>query len=172
MKKSGENTGKKRTALEIVGIIAIISSSVFLARDIYELISKYKKSRSDINEAARKQISSKKQRRAEMVKNTLEHNMNLFEERMLAHGAVMRDDFDVENREKFGMRSIYEYQDKFFRIGTLVFDEGEDPYIIVNAIDNERYARIGIMEEIEAYPYDMPEARIDEVVKEYLESEL
>ena len=70
------------------------------------------------------------------------------------------------------LRPIYEYNGKFIRIGTIVFDEGDDPYIIVNAIDNEKYARLGVMEEIEAYPYDMTEERIEQVVKEYMETEL
>ncbi len=65
-----------------------------------------------------------------------------------------------------------EFKGNFYRVGTLVFEEEKDPYIVINAIDNERFAKIGVMEEIEAYPYDMPEERIREVVAEVLEAEL
>ena len=163
---------KKRSFLEIVGIIALVALVAFLINDIIELVKKAMKSKSDLNETAVKHVASKKQRRKEMVEDTLNRNMDLFEERMVDHGAVQMEEFDAKNRERFGTRPIFEYNGNYFRIGSLTFDEGEDPYIIVNAIDNERFAKIGVMEEIEAYPFDMPEARIDEVVGEFLESEL
>ena len=163
---------KKNKFLSMVGVIALVTIAAYFVYDIVKLVTEYKKNRNDLNETAKRQIFSKKKRRQLMVEKTLKHNMDLFEKIMLAHGAELMEEFDEENRDKFELRPIYKYNGNFFRIGSLVFDEGEDPYIIVNAIDNEKFARIGIMEEIEAYPYDMPEARIEEVVGEFLEAEL
>ena len=163
---------RKRTALEIIGILAITTVAVVFAKDIISLARRIRERRLDINKTAQKQVLSKKQRRKEMVETTIRRNIGIFEEKMVERGAVLRDEFDVDNREKFELRPIYEYKGNFFRIGVLLFEDEGDPYIVVNAIDNERFAKIGIMEEIEAYPYDIPEYRIDEVVGEFLEAEL
>ena len=158
--------------LKVIGITAIVAGIVYFVIDLIQFKIALDKKRDDLDETAKNQAKTKRESRQNRVKETLQNNIEVFEKKMIEYGAVMRDDFDADNREKFKLRPIYEYNGKFFRIGTIVFDEGDDPYIIVNAIDNEKYARLGVMEEIEAYPYDMTEERIEQVVKEYMETEL
>ncbi|MCR4604628.1 MAG: hypothetical protein K5639_01375 [Eubacterium sp.] len=161
-----------KKALKILGIIVAVAAIAYVVCEIIQFIIQYKKTKDGLEETASKQIFSKKKKRKEIVEETLNNNIKLFEESMVAHGAKLMEEFDEENRDKFELRPIYEYKGNYFRMGFLVFDEGEDPYIIVNAIDNEKFAKIGIMEEIEAYPYDMTAERINEVVGEFLETEL
>ena len=142
------------------------------AYEIVQLTKQYYRTRDDIEHEADARIRIKKNTRKELVEKTMEKNIDRFEQAMQEHGAVLRDDLDKSNIGKFGLRPIFEYKDCFYRVGTLSFEEEDNPYIVINAIDSEKFAKIGVMEEIEAYPYDMPEDRIHEVVAEFLDAEL
>ncbi|MEE3467418.1 MAG: hypothetical protein VZQ83_03155 [Eubacterium sp.] len=161
---------KKVGKILIFTLLAAIAA--YAIYDLIQLRKRFIKYQDDTNREAKKRVFSKKKNREDMVKETLAMNVERFEKAMEEHGAVLRSDLDSENIEKFELRPIYEYKGNYYRVGTLVFEGESDPYIVINAIDNERFAQIGVMEEIEAYPYDIPEERVREVVAEVLEAEL
>ena len=163
---------KKKKAGKILLGVVVSAIIAYIIYDFVTLKRHFTRYRSDLEDEAHTRRTSKKQARKEMIENTLNKNCERFEEAMVEAGAILRDDLDKSNIGKFGLRPIYEHNGNYFRVSTLTFDEEEMPYIVINAIDSEKFAKIGVMEEIEAYPYDIPAERIREVVSEYLETEL
>jgi len=152
---------------------AVAAAGAYLTYDLIQIWRGMDKYQDDANKEAEKRIKSKRKAKEDTVKQTLDRNIVRFEQAMKDYGAVVRSDLDKSNVEKYDLRPIYEFKGNYYRVGSLVFDDEKDtPYIVINAIDNQRFAEIGVMEEIEAYPYDMPEERIREVVAEFLEADL
>ena len=162
---------KSKKGIVFIGIIAA-AVVAYLVYDLLQLKKKYSSYKSELESSAKKHALFKKNKRKERIEQTLEKNIERFEQALEVCGAKKRGDLDEKNIDKYNLRSIYEYNGNYYRIGTLSFEEEKDPYIVVNAIDSEKFAKIGVMEEIEAYPYDMPEDRIKEVVAESLQAEL
>lgn len=158
--------------LKRIGIIVQIIVGVVLAADAVLLLRGYLRTRKGLRKEAEKKRDELSESKQKSVTETLEKKMDRFEEVMVELGAEKMDGFNEKNIEDFEQRSVFRKGKYYYRIDHVQFETDGLPYIIVSAIDKESFARIGIMEEIEAFPHDIPDERIREVVKEIFETEL
>ena len=158
--------------LKVLGIIALVGGAAFLIWDLITLIISYRRKKDKIAYETGKKLKKLSKDKVEEAMKTLEEKMDYFEKVFEDNGAVRMEDFNEKNIEEFEQRHIYKYNDYYYRVDKIRFDTESEPYIIVSGIDNEKFARIGILEELEAYPYDIPNERIEEVVPEIFATEL
>ncbi len=158
--------------LKRFGLVALIITGVLLAVDAFLLLRGYIRTRLEFRNDAEKKRDELTESKKKNVAETLEKKMDRFEEIMVELGAEKKDEFNEKNKEDFGQRSVYQKGNNYYRIDRVQFETDGLPYIIVSAIDKEAFAKIGIMEEIEAFPHDIPDERIREVVREIFETEL
>ena len=158
--------------LKKIGLIVQICIGVFVAVDAFLLLRGYIRTRQGLRNDAEKKRDELSESRQKSVSETLEKKMDRFEEIMVELGAEKKDEYNKKNIEDFDQRSVYQKGNNYYRIDHVQFETDGLPYIIVSAIDKDAFARVGIMEEIEAFPYDIPDERIREVVKEIFETEL
>ena len=69
----------------------------------------------------------------------------------------------VRNEEKLGLRTTFRCGENYYRIDTEEID-GE-VCIIINAIDDSRYAQVGLMEEISAFPAKLTEEEMEKEIR-------
>lgn len=92
----------------------------------------------------------------------MEDKLQTLECLFVRYGALPTD-LDRENREHFGDRIIYSCGGSYFRAGTARFD-GQD-YLVISSIDMQKYARLGVLEDIDVLPMDCPEERLEKAVR-------
>ena len=73
------------------------------------------------------------------------------------------------NREKLGQRQCYLYDGRYYRVDAAEFDGV--PFLVIDCIDDPRYASVGIMEDVNAIPVSLDEARLEREVRRALEIE-
>ena len=92
----------------------------------------------------------------------MEEKLRQIEALFVRYGAVPTD-LDASNRERFGDRVIYELGGSYFRAGTALFDG--QPFLILSSIDRQKFASLGMMEDIDALPADCGEERMEKAVR-------
>ncbi len=75
-------------------------------------------------------------------------------------GAVPTE-LDPENREFYGV--IYAYGGAYYRAGTAAFD-GRD-FLVISCIDKQKFAALGLLEDIDVLPADCSEERLEKAVR-------
>ena len=163
---------KLKDIIKKIFAISAIIVGVFVIVDLILILRDYINSKLILRSKAERKLNSQKTKKTKQIEALISQKMDYFEKTLEKNGAVRRDEFNEVNREEFGERATYQKGDYFYRIDKVQFDADEAPYIVVSAIDKEKFAKVGIMEEIEAYPYDIPDERIEEVVPEILATEL
>ena len=78
------------------------------------------------------------------------------------YGAVPLD-INKTNRERSGQRITYQYKGEYYRAGIIGFDE--KPFLVIEWTDNDDYAAAGSMEDVEPFPYDLPNWKIEKEVR-------
>lgn len=99
-----------------------------------------------------------------MTEDEIEKMLVLVELLFEKNGAVPLD-INEKNREKFGFRRTFKYGDKFYRVDQAKFEEDNRPYMVISCTDNEKYAQIGVMDDIDALGFDMSEEVLDRQVR-------
>ena len=92
----------------------------------------------------------------------LEAKMSYAEKMLEKCGAVPLD-INQRNREALQQRVTYLYKGDYYRIDHAVFDDHH--FLIVSSIDVEKYAAIGLMEDVDAIPVEASEAEIERGVR-------
>ena len=92
-----------------------------------------------------------------MDQQELEQKMQ-YAERVLEKLGAVPQEINQKNREILGQRVTYLLGTNYYRIACEEFDG--KPYLILNAIDNEKYADIGLMEDVQAISADASEETI------------
>ena len=80
----------------------------------------------------------------------------------IKYGAVPTP-LNVENRMRFGERVIYERDGCYIRAGAALFDG--QPFLILSSIDRQKFAELGLLEDVDALPLDCPEERLEKAVR-------
>lgn len=93
-----------------------------------------------------------------------ENKLDIVEKLFEKYGAKPLE-INKKNREKFGERRIFFYQDNYYRVGKLLSEEDAEKYMVVSCIDDEKYAEIGMLEDIEAIPFSAGEAEIEKKIR-------
>ena len=81
-------------------------------------------------------------------------------------GAVPQD-INRKNREMLGQRQEYLYNGSYYRVDVAEFDGV--PFLIIDRIDDEKFAAVGIMEDVEALPLTLSDAELEAAVRGELE---
>ncbi|MBO5555561.1 MAG: hypothetical protein J5927_00095 [Oscillospiraceae bacterium] len=84
------------------------------------------------------------------------------EELFLRYGAIPTG-LAPRNRLQFGDRTIYERAGSYYRAGTAKFD-GQD-FLVISCIDKQKFAAVGILEDIDVLPADCGEERLERAVR-------
>ena len=97
-----------------------------------------------------------------MRESAMEEKLQKLEELFVKYGAEPTQ-LDEKNRAQFGMRAIYERDGKYYRAGTAEFDG--QPFLILSSIDRQKFASVGMLEDIDALPADCGEDRMEKAVR-------
>lgn len=93
---------------------------------------------------------------------SMEEKLEYLEALFVKYGAVPTG-LDAEKRRRFGDRVIYERDGSYFRVGTAVFD-GKD-FLMISCIDKQKFAEVGVLEDIDALSADCPKERMERAVR-------
>ncbi len=98
----------------------------------------------------------------------LEDKMKYVESVLEKYGAKPLG-INKKNRDKFGQRITYLYNNSYYRVDFLKFEEDEKPYMVISCTDEKKYADIGIMEDVEAFPFELTDEEFEKEVRYALE---
>ena len=134
--------------------------------------------------ANRERLARKKQEEEEKKQNadakaaqeeeqmTAEHEalllrqMEKVEEYFKKYGAVPQD-INQRNRDLFGQRQAFLYKGNYYRVDHAEFDD--IPFLLIDCIDDPKYAAVGVMEDVEAIPVTLSDERLEQEVRYALE---
>ena len=95
-------------------------------------------------------------------KEFIESRLRFIESLFTRYGAVPTN-LDQELRDRFSDRVIYALNGNYYRTSAADFD-GKLFYLL-STIDKLEFADLGIMEDIDALPYDLDDASIEKSVR-------
>lgn len=102
----------------------------------------------------------------EFTEEFIEERLQFVESMFEKFGAEPQE-INEKNRNKFDQRKIYKYGGKFFRTGRLEFEEDDEkPFIVVSCTDNEDYAKVGLLDDVDAFEADLSDKSIECKVKD------
>ncbi len=78
-------------------------------------------------------------------------------------------DINTKNREKYGQRVIYLYKNSYYRTDHLKFDDDERNYIVISCTNEEKLANLGLLDDIEAFPFDIEEDELEKEIRKTLD---
>ncbi|MBR4542007.1 MAG: hypothetical protein IKR23_01145 [Lachnospiraceae bacterium] len=157
----------KNSMLKKIGKIVLLLVAGFIINDLIELGMRYFKERIALRDYMEKELK----KRATMDTKTdtergVERKAEFVEAMFLKYGA---EQVFTTGEEKFRLRRTYKYNAVYYRLSISEID-GET-FLIVNAVDEDDYADIGIMEEIAAFPPSLSEKELEREVRCLLEFE-
>jgi len=100
----------------------------------------------------------------EEIEKVLKYTESLFEK----YGAV-KTNFNIKKRMQFHERAIYIYKGEYYRLDAIQFNK--KPFIVFEWIDDENLAKVGVMEDGDSFPYDLPCEKIEKEVRFLFEIE-
>ena len=178
-----------KTVLIVLGALA----ALYLLNDLIQLLIAYVKQKAEIDDKAARQIANADARVPDYIKRRPDGNsspnsrngsaetdgskerVGVPEETLrMAEGILERcgavpTELNERNRKLLGQRTTYRYGDAYYRIDQAEFD-GKS-FVILSCADNERYASIGLMEDVEAIPPDLPEREMEKILRSAMEAE-
>ena len=92
----------------------------------------------------------------------VESRLNFVETLFIELGATPTD-LNRDRQLKFNERKIYRYKDGYYSVDVVGFDE--KPFIVIEFTNNDEYAANGALEDVEPFPYDLPDEKIVQEVK-------
>ena len=74
-------------------------------------------------------------------------------------------EIDEANREKFGQRRLFKYNDSYYRVDEMKFDEEHKPFMILSYTDDVKYANIGLLEDIDALDFADSDEQLEKAIR-------
>jgi hypothetical protein len=99
-----------------------------------------------------------------MTEEMMEEKMRFVESVFEKYGAEPLD-INEKNREKFEQRRIFKYKDSYFRVDHLKFEEDDKPYLVLGCTDDEKFAGVGLLEDIDAFSFDLTDEELEQEVR-------
>ncbi len=62
-------------------------------------------------------------------------------------------------------RKVFLKGEKYYKAGTLKFPDSEELYLVISCTDQEKYASLGIMDDVDAFPPNLTEYELEEKVR-------
>ncbi len=100
----------------------------------------------------------------EIIENKLKFVESVFEK----CGAKPLD-INSKNREKYGQRVIYLYKNSYYRTDYLKFEDDERDYIVISCTSDEKFADLGLLDDIEALPFELAENELEKEIRKTLD---
>ncbi len=108
------------------------------------------------------------ERKEEEKDMTAEHEalmlqkMEFMESCFVKYGAVPQD-INQRNREILSQRQSFLYQGNYYRVDHAEFDN--IPFLMINSIDDPKFAAVGVMEDVEAIPVTLSNEKLEKEVR-------
>ncbi len=100
---------------------------------------------------------------------SLEDVLEYVEKMLMKYGAVPDDSMNETSRDMLGLRTTYRLGHTWFRVYSSDFDGRT--CVVISGIDDEKYASVGIEDDLAVFPADYPEEKIEKEVRFLLEIE-
>ncbi len=100
----------------------------------------------------------------EFTQDELEKRMDFVESMFVKYGAQPLE-INEKQREKFGQRRIYKHEDSYYRVDHMQFQDDETPFIVISCTDDEKYASVGMLDDIDAIEADRTDEEIEKSVR-------
>ena len=100
----------------------------------------------------------------EFTRDELEKRMDFVESVFEKYGAKPQD-LSEKNREKFGLRRIFKHEDSYYRVDLMQFEDDEDPYLVLSCTDDEKYASVGMLDDIDALEASLSDENLEKAVR-------
>ncbi len=159
-------------------LIVLCIVAVLLVVDVIILLFNYiktnRKYRAEAEERLQAQQRRKKREMEEIlsvIKGTgftgeeVEQRLDYIESSFEKNGGEALEELNVKNREKFGQRRTFKWNGLFYRTDVIKFDESDKPYMVISCTDNENYAKIGLMDDIDVFGFELSDAELDRHVR-------
>ena len=102
-----------------------------------------------------------------MNEQELQLVLDRVEKLLISYGAVPAGKINSGRDDTTILRPAYEYKGTYFRTESAVLDGV--PVIIINGIDDEGYARVGIDDALTAFPASSSDEQINSEIRKLLE---
>ena len=84
--------------------------------------------------------------------------MERMEQFFVQYGAVPQE-INQRNRDLFGQRQAFLFDGNYYRVDHAEFDD--IPFLIINCIDDPKFASVGVMEDVEAIPVTLSDEQLE-----------
>ena len=92
-----------------------------------------------------------------------------FAESVLERFGAVPTDLNERNRKALGQRVTFRLGDRYYRIDRAVFDGRA--FLILGCAENERFASVGLMEDVEAVDPELSEREIERILRSAVEAD-
>ncbi len=96
--------------------------------------------------------------------NRIEEKLEYLESLFVKYGAVSTD-MKYGESEDGQKRCVYSFKGSFCCVGTLKFPESDDVYLVISCAEDEKFAKVGILDNVDAFGADVTEEEMDEKVR-------
>ena len=93
----------------------------------------------------------------------IERRLPVVEAFLMRYGA---SPIHTKNQVKMNLRTTFKLNDAYYRVSTEQI-EGKD-YIILNVVENPKFADVGVMDSVAIFEVDAPDEKIEEEIKRVL----
>ncbi|HAF26652.1 MAG TPA: hypothetical protein DCG85_04975 [Lachnospiraceae bacterium] len=94
---------------------------------------------------------------------TAEEKLILLEEFFEKYNAVRRPDLNTTFKEEIGLRDTFELSGEYYRADIVEIDGVE--YITIGGTDDEKYANVGVTDDLAIFPISYPDEKIEKEVR-------
>ena len=92
----------------------------------------------------------------------VENRLLFLEEMFMKFGAV---ETGIVSQDTEDGRKIYLKGEKYYRAGTLKFPDSDEVYLVISCTDEEKYAHLGIMDDVDAFTPNLTDYELEEKVR-------
>ena len=100
---------------------------------------------------------------------SIEDVLTYIEKLLVKYGAVPDEEMNAKSRAALGLRTSYRLGHTWYRVYDTDF-EGHT-CVVICGIDDEKYASVGIEDDLAVFPADYPEEKLEKEVRFLLEIE-
>ncbi len=92
----------------------------------------------------------------------IEKKLKFLEETFIKLGAV---ETEIISQGDDSQRKVFLKGDRYYKAGTLKFPDFEEIYLVISCTDEEKYAHLGIMDDVDAFAYNLTDYELEEKVR-------
>ncbi len=157
--------------LLIVVVVALVVGLIIMVQNYMKANERYRAEAEERLQAIQRRKKREMEEILSVIKGTgfsgeeVEKRLDYIENSFERNGGEALEELNVKNREKFGQRRTFKWNGKFYRTDVIKFDESETPYMVISCTDDENYAKIGLMDDIDVFGFELSDAELDRHVR-------